>query len=82
MSAVSDEIVLNFKSFISDEVAVPVAAMNSLIFVIRKSRANTWMELERDLRDAIRRLLQCRKEVMCAFLPTIHPLTCSTLRLL
>lgn len=55
-------VVSSFKSFISDETAVPVAAMNSLIVMINKSNATTWMQLEHELRGAIILLKQCSRE--------------------
>jgi hypothetical protein len=48
---------------VSEDVAVPVAAMNSLIITIKASQATTWMELEHELGAAIDRLKRCKSEV-------------------
>ena len=52
-----------FKKSISEDVAIPVAAMNSLIHVIKLSSATTWMGLEKDLTQAIHLLEHCKPEV-------------------
>jgi translation initiation factor 2B subunit (eIF-2B alpha/beta/delta family) len=45
-----------FKDLVEKNIAVPVAAMNTLTSVIRESDATTWMELEQELRSAIESL--------------------------
>ena len=47
---------------LSHDVAVPVAAMNALVLVIKSSAATTWMELEDELGTAIAALKRCRHE--------------------
>ena len=46
----SDLIVQSFRKLISENMAVPVAAMSSLNLLIKESKANTWMELDQELR--------------------------------
>ena len=49
-----DETVLRvFKELVGLDMAVPVAAMNSLIITIQNSKAFTWMELELELHSTI-----------------------------
>lgn len=52
-----DEIITVFKKLVcKNDMAVPVAAMNSLVRQMKDSRANTWMELESELRITIKHL--------------------------
>lgn len=51
------ELVVEFNNLVNKDVAVPVCAMKFLISVIKKSQAQTWMELERNLRIAIDHLV-------------------------
>mmetsp|Transcript_35873 Transcript_35873/g.33973 ORF Transcript_35873/g.33973 Transcript_35873/m.33973 type:complete len:346 (-) Transcript_35873:87-1124(-) len=56
------EIISSFRKFVETDVAVPVAAMNSLVLLIEKSRSSTWMELEQELSGAINSLKCCGLE--------------------
>jgi translation initiation factor eIF-2B subunit alpha len=47
---------------LTNDVAVPVAAMNALVVALKHSEATTWMELEDELRSAIAALKRCRHE--------------------
>jgi hypothetical protein len=51
------DLVREFNQLVNKDVAVPVCAMKFLISVIKKSQAQTWMELERNLRMAIDHLV-------------------------
>lgn len=51
-----------FTCAIQSNVAIPVAAMHSLIYIIKTSKATTWMGLEQDLREAIHSLKSCKSE--------------------
>jgi translation initiation factor 2B subunit (eIF-2B alpha/beta/delta family) len=64
----SNEVLISFRRFIKENVAIPIAAMNCLIEVISKSKASTWMGLEQDLRAAISQLKKCKHEVVKRFL--------------
>ena len=55
----NNEVMSTFRRSIQDDVAIPVAAMNTLVNVIVKSKATTWMGLEEDLRAAIAVLRSC-----------------------
>lgn len=46
------------------DVAVPVCAMKTLLSVIKKSESATWMQLEKELRSAIKVLKECKSEVL------------------
>lgn len=48
------ELIASFVRSIGDDVAVPVAAMHALIQSIKRSKAGTWMQLEQELRNAIK----------------------------
>jgi translation initiation factor eIF-2B subunit alpha len=61
MSA-EDETIASFKALVANDVAFPVAAMNALVLLIKRSKSQTWMELERELSDAINRLKSCKLE--------------------
>jgi len=50
----SPDYVVEFQELLGRDVAVPVCCMKALISVIRESRSVTWMQLERELREAIR----------------------------
>lgn len=52
------ELISSFYSLLCEEVAVPVAAMNSLVRFIQRSQASTWMQLEKELIFAIECLKQ------------------------
>lgn len=57
------EIVDHFTTLVlTEDVAIPVAAMNALVLCIKKTIATTWMELEDELRSAITALKRCRHE--------------------
>tara|TARA_B110000090_G_C12993903_1_gene297735 strand:- start:18 stop:473 length:456 start_codon:yes stop_codon:yes gene_type:complete len=57
------EVVDAFTSLVlTNDVAVPVAAMHALVLSIERSDACTWMELEDELRSAIASLKRCRHE--------------------
>ena len=57
------EVMDRFTSLVlSHDVAVPVAAMNALVLVIKSSTATTWMELEDELGTAIAALKRCKHE--------------------
>jgi translation initiation factor eIF-2B subunit alpha len=61
--SVFNEVVDAFTTLVlSHDVAVPVAAMHALVLSIERSDANTWMELEDELRNAIASLKRCRHE--------------------
>ena len=62
--AQNSEVLRIFKQCIQDDFAIPVAAMNSLINVIRISKATTLMELGNELSDAVHCLKECSIEVM------------------
>ena len=49
-----NELIQSFVRSIGDDVAVPVAAMHALIQSIKRSKAGTWMQLEQELRNAIK----------------------------
>jgi len=56
------EVLDEFKTLISQNMAVPVAAMNALIMTIKGSKAFTWMELESELRltiDVLKKSCSC-----------------------
>jgi hypothetical protein len=53
---IDSKVVDVFKTCLKDDVALPVAAMISLVSVIRSSTATTWMGLERDLSTSIQSL--------------------------
>ena len=57
------EVIEVFKKSIAQDIAIPVAAMNSLTYVISRSTAMTYMGLEKDLRAAIDELKRCKVEV-------------------
>jgi len=59
MAAMFDdaELVAEFNHLVNKDVAVPICAMKFLVSVIKKSEAQTWMELERNLRMAIDHLV-------------------------
>ena len=63
----NDEILRIFKRCINDDYAVPVAAMNSLINVIRLSKATTLMEIGHELSDAVYYLKSCTTEVFSKY---------------
>lgn len=48
-----------FTCAIQSNIAIPVAAMHSLIYIIKTSKSTTWMGLEQDLREAIHSLKSC-----------------------
>ena len=48
--------VKEFCDLVAQNVAVPVAAMNCLVSVIRRSKSGTWMQLERELSAEIKGL--------------------------
>ena len=58
ISAMDQELISSFYSLLCEEVAVPVAAMNSLVLFIQRSEASTWMQLEKELIFAIECLKQ------------------------
>ena len=62
MFSESLDVMDEFKILVKNDVAVPVSAMKALITVIKKSRATTWMQLEKELRIAISTLRGCRLE--------------------
>ena len=47
---------------VSANIAIPVAAMHALNTAIRRSNANTWMQLEKELTSAIDALKACGSE--------------------
>ncbi len=51
-----------FGDFLAANVAVPVAAMNTLVAAIKTSNATTWMQLEQELRATIADLKTCTQE--------------------
>ena len=51
-----DDTTAYFKSLVEQNMAVPVAGMNALVFTIKQSSASTWMELESELRQSINTL--------------------------
>lgn len=55
----SEEIMAEFKDLINKNVSIPVCAMKVLVSVIKKSEGTTWMQLERELREAISMLKRC-----------------------
>lgn len=59
----NSEILRIFKQCIQDDFAIPVAAMNSLINVIKISNATTLMELGNELSEAVHCLKECTIEV-------------------
>ena len=61
-SAADLDVISSFKKLVKNDVAVPVAAMNALVLLIKKSRSQTWMELERELSHAIGSLKSCQLE--------------------
>ena len=52
-------IVLLFKNLVLNDMAIPVAAMNSLVLKLKLSKAATWMELEQELSSLILELKNC-----------------------
>ena len=51
------DIIKEFRALINEKnLALPVCAMNVLVSVIRKSTSGTWMQLEHELRSAIKSL--------------------------
>lgn len=57
------EIVAAFKKLMNQQkMAVPVAAMNSLLLKMRLSKATTWMQLEHELSQTILVLKSCNEE--------------------
>jgi hypothetical protein len=54
-----EEYLNEFKELVLKDVAVPVSAMKTLISVIKRSTSTTWMQLEHELRTAIKLLKQC-----------------------
>ena len=63
-----EDVIASFRRLVGEDVAVPVAAMNSLIIIIKTSRATTWMQLEQELGAGIDRLKRCKQEVRCDYL--------------
>ena len=61
---VDDQMFGTFRKLIDEDVAVPVAAMNVLVLLIQQSNSQTWMELERELGDAINSLKKCRLDYL------------------
>lgn len=61
-SSTDGDVISSFKNLVQKDVAVPVAAMNALVSLIKKSKSTTWMELERELSLAIATLKSCRLE--------------------
>jgi translation initiation factor eIF-2B subunit alpha len=57
--SLTDEIMFEFRDLIKKNVSIPVCAMKVLVTVIKKSESTTWMQLERELRDAIKVLKMC-----------------------
>lgn len=53
-----------FSTLISQDFAVPVAAMITLVSLIKNSKATTWMRLEIELRHAVSELKQCKTELL------------------
>lgn len=48
-----------FRELVREEVAVPVCCMKALLSVIKSSESVTWMQLERELGEAIHILKTC-----------------------
>jgi hypothetical protein len=48
-----------FRELVGKDVAVPVCCMKALLSVIKGSESVTWMQLERELREAIHILKNC-----------------------
>ena len=48
-----------FRELVGEDVAVPVCCMKALLSVIKSSESVTWMQLERELREAIHILKNC-----------------------
>jgi translation initiation factor eIF-2B subunit alpha len=48
-----------FYELVGLDVAGPVCCMKALLSVIKNSKSQTWMQLERELRDAIHVLKNC-----------------------
>ena len=60
-----DNIVLLFKNLVLlNDMAIPVAAMNSLVLKLKLSKATTWMELELELNSLILELKNCTDDVL------------------
>ena len=64
LTSQNNEIIRVFKQSIKDDFAMPVAAMYSLINVIRLSKATTLMELGNELNGAVNCLKTCTSEVI------------------
>ena len=56
------DVVQSLRKLLANDVAVPVAAMNALVLLIKQSKSTTWMELEHELSAAITKMRQCRLE--------------------
>jgi hypothetical protein len=59
MSSIDQLVLEDFKGMVKADVALPVCAMSSLVKVINRSTAQTWMQLEFELRSAITLLKTC-----------------------
>lgn len=53
------EFLKEFRELVGLDVAVPVCCMKTLLSVIKSSKSQTWMQLERELRNAIHVLKTC-----------------------
>jgi hypothetical protein len=61
----SSAVIKDFHALVqSNNAALPVCAMNALVNVIRRSNAQTWMQLEHELRYAIKDLKNCDVSVL------------------
>jgi translation initiation factor eIF-2B subunit alpha len=62
-SGLSDDMILKeFKSLMATDMALPVAAMNCYMLVLRQSTSETWMGLEKELASASCLLKSCSKD--------------------
>lgn len=61
----SEELLIEFKSLVQQDVSIPVCAMKSLVSVIKNSQSTTWMQLEAELRSAIAILKKCNASDLC-----------------
>eukprot|EP01039_Chlorochromonas_danica_P006301 gene6301-6948_t len=57
-----DAILSLFRESLAANVALPIAAMNTLVATIERSHAATWMQLEQELRGTIACLQTCTRE--------------------